>query len=214
MRNLAKSYPFQVFRHRIYIPFLNLIDRIKDFARRVDTQKYIELETVGLDPNLGVRYETISYCKLKKILKFAKENHHNTFIDIGCGLGRALIVAHEIGFKHLYGVDISESFINICRTNLQTQSCNADLLISDISNYEPPSGRICIYMFNPFGEKKMKEFLAKINNRQDDTLIVYHNPKYSYLFNSDYLIKKFTWHNFGLYEEKCHIYLVSGKGNS
>ena len=162
------------------------------------------LENVLIEPIKQIDH----YNPIEKKVNISEDKLHKKSIT------SIAIVAHEIGFKHLYGVDISESFINICRTNLQTQSCNADLLISDISNYEPPSGRICIYMFNPFGEKKMKEFLAKINNRQDDTLIVYHNPKYSYLFNSDYLIKKFTWHNFGLYEEKCHIYLVSGKGNS
>ena len=100
MVKLAKSYPFQVFRHRLYIPILNLLDKIKDIVRKVNTQQYIELKTVGLDPNLGSRYETISYSKLKRILKFAKQHNHTTFIDIGCGLGRALIVAHEIGFKN------------------------------------------------------------------------------------------------------------------
>ena len=213
MGKLAKSYPFQVFRHRLYIPILNLLDKIKDILRKVNTQQYIELKTVGIDPNLGSRYETISYSKLKRILKFAKQYNDTTFIDIGCGLGRALIVAHEIGFKKLYGVDISESLISICRTHLQTRDCNAELSISDISNYELPSGRICIYMFNPFGEEKMKELLVKINNRQEDTLILYHNPKYTYLFNSNHLIKKYTWNNFGLYEEKCHIYLIPGTGN-
>ena len=59
----------------------------------------------------------------------------------------------------------------------------------------------------------MKELLVKINNRQDETLILYHNPKHTYLFNSNYLIKKFSWNNFGLYEEKCHTYLIPGKGN-
>ena len=213
MINLTKSYPLQVFRHRLYIPFLNLIDRFKDFTRKVNTQQYIELKDIGLDPNLGSRYETVSYSKLKKILKFAKENHHNTFIDIGCGLGRPLIVANEIDFKYLHGIDISEYFINRCRKNLDSQGCNADLLISDISNYEIPPGKICIYIFNPFGEKKMKEMLFKINNRKDDTLILYFNPKHSHLFDPRHLIKEFIWHNFGLYEEKCHAYLVPGKGN-
>ena len=52
MKRLAKSYLFQVFRHRLYLPFLNLIDRIKDLARKVNTQQYIELNDLGLKVTL------------------------------------------------------------------------------------------------------------------------------------------------------------------
>tara|TARA_X000001036_G_scaffold439778_1_gene492261 strand:- start:2469 stop:3113 length:645 start_codon:yes stop_codon:yes gene_type:complete len=213
MKRLAKSYLFQVFRHRLYLPFLNLIDRIKDLARKVNTQQYIELNDLGLESNLGSRYESISYSKLKKILNFALKNDHKTFLDIGCGLGRPIIVANEVGFKDLYGVDISENLISKCASHLQIQGCNAQLSISDISNYELPSGRICIFMFNPFGEERMKELLNKIYDRQEDSLILYHNPRHSHLFNSNFFIKKFLWKNFGLFEEKCHCYLIPGKGN-
>lgn len=211
MNKLSKTYPFQVFRHRIYIPFLNLIDLIKDKIRKVDTQKYIELTDLGIDIKKGSRYEAISYRKLKILLSYAHEKKYENFLDIGCGLGRPIIVANEIGFKNLYGVDISEKLISSCKSNLKIKNVYANLACEDVDNYNLPDGKLCIFLFNPFGKEKMKNLLAKIQDREFETIILYHNPKHLDIFESNNFSKKFTWNNFGLYEEKCFCYTIPKK---
>src|SRR5713226_561215 len=42
-----------------------------------------------------------------------------TFVDLGCGKGRALILAHEAGFRNLIGVEMSPKLAAAARSNLQ-----------------------------------------------------------------------------------------------
>lgn len=211
MKNIAKSYPFQVFRHRIYIPFLNLIDHMKDKYRKISTQKYIELEDLGISKKIGSRYESISYSKLKLLSLFSLNEGFSSFLDIGCGLGRPIIVAGESGYKKLYGVDVSSSLIDICKKNIKTIGLKAELECSDIDNYDLPSGKLCIFLFNPFGKEKIQDLIDKVKNRNQDTLILYHNPKHSNLFPNHFKFNEFNWNNFGLYKEKCFCYLIPAK---
>ena len=111
-------YSFQVFRHRVYLPWLPLLGFLGDIKRCVTTQKIVELKELGLNPSVGTRFETISDGKLKTVLGYAKKEGFEKFIDIGCGLGRSLIVAREVGFEDLHGVDISKILIENCKGNL------------------------------------------------------------------------------------------------
>tara|TARA_E500000331_G_scaffold350205_1_gene394685 strand:- start:536 stop:1156 length:621 start_codon:yes stop_codon:yes gene_type:complete len=181
MKDIAKLYPFQVFRHRLYIPFLDFIDKIKDKSRRIRTQKYIELEDLGISKKIGSRYESISYSKLKLLSLFSLKEGFSSFLDIGCGLGRPIIVAGENGYKNLYGVDISSILIDECKKNIKKIGLKVKLECSDVENYNLPTGKLCIFLFNPFGKEKIEALINKIKNRKQDTLILYHNPKYSNL---------------------------------
>lgn len=69
---IMKSYPVQVFRHRIYLPYLSMLGYFGDVRRGIVTQKIIELNDLGIDSSVGTRFETISYAHLKSSLMFAK----------------------------------------------------------------------------------------------------------------------------------------------
>jgi len=111
MSKIMKSYPAQVIRHKIYLPCLSILGYFGDVRRGIVTQEIIELNDLGINYSVGSRFENISYAHLKRSLKFAKNLGFDKFLDIGCGLGRPLIVANEVGFIDLYGVDISDNLI-------------------------------------------------------------------------------------------------------
>jgi len=116
---LMQLYPFQVFRHRVYLPWLSVLGFWGDIKRGVTTQKIIELSELGIDSRAGTRFETIRYKSLQTILSCAQEEGFSKFLDIGCGLGRSLIVADELGFNDIYGVDISQALIESCQKTYQ-----------------------------------------------------------------------------------------------
>tara|TARA_Y100000746_G_C15372635_1_gene394806 strand:+ start:96 stop:743 length:648 start_codon:yes stop_codon:yes gene_type:complete len=213
MKEIAKTYPLQVFRHRIYIPFLNFIDFVNDKKRGIETQKYIKLEDLGIVKTVGSGYESISYKKLKYLFSQSLDNSFTSFLDVGCGLGRPIIVAGEAGFKNLYGVDVSSNLLEKCKENIKKSGFESKLTFSDVLDYKLPSGKLCIFLFNPFGEDKMKYLLNNIESRSEETMIFYHNPVHSNVFNSKYIFKKFSWKHFGLYEEKCFCYLIPANSN-
>lgn len=205
---LMKSYPFQVFRHRVYLPLLNLLGILGDLRRGVTTSKIIELNELGLNPDVGVRCETVSYRKLHQAFKVAKSYGFNKFCDIGCGLGRAVLVADEVGFNELYAVDISPELISMAKDNLKKRKVSAVLSCSDVNDFLIPGGRLVVYLFNPFGKERMTLLIEKLKKRQSETLVVYHNPKFHSCFKPSHKVRSITWQHFGLYNETVHFYLI------
>ena len=208
---IMKSYPLQVFRHRIYLPYLSMLGYFGDVSRGIITQEIIELNDLGINSSVGTRFETISYGSLTTILRYSKSLGFDKFLDIGCGLGRSLVVANEVGFLDLYGVDISDKLISRCGNNMTKVGLSPSLSCSDVDNFEIPSGKLVIYLFNPFGEERMTDLVKKLVCREYETLVIYHNPKHSECFKNETKIKTHTWNHFGLYQEKAFIYLIPAK---
>ena len=208
---IMKSYPLQVFRHRIYLPYLSMLGYFGDVRRGIVTQEIIELNDLGIDSSVGTRFETISYAHLKSSLMFAKNLGFDKFLDIGCGLGRSLVVANEVGFFDLYGVDISDNLISRCQNNMSKVGVSASLSCIDVADFDVPSGKLVIYLFNPFGEERMTDLVSRLACREEETLVIYHNPKHSECFKNQNKIKTHTWNHFGLYQEKAFIYLIPAK---
>ena len=208
---IMKSYPLQVFRHRIYLPWLSMLGYFGDVKRGIVTQEIIELNDLGIDSSVGTRFETISYANLKSSLMFAKNLGFDKFLDIGCGLGRSLVVANEVGFFDLYGVDISDNLISRCQNNMSKVGVSASLSCIDVADFDVPSGKLVIYLFNPFGEERMTDLVSRLACREEETLVIYHNPKHSECFKNQNKIKTHTWNHFGLYQEKAFIYLIPAK---
>tara|TARA_B100000780_G_scaffold270207_1_gene229734 strand:+ start:1426 stop:2082 length:657 start_codon:yes stop_codon:yes gene_type:complete len=211
INKIMKSYPLQVFRHRIYLPYLSMLGYFGDVRRGIVTQKIIELNDVGINSSVGARVETISYGRLKTNLVFAKNLGFDKFLDIGCGLGRSLIVANEVGFVDLHGVDVSDSVIKKCKNNMIKVGISPSLSCSDVAEFLIPSGRLVIYLFNPFGEERMTNLVAKLVGREEETLVIYHNPKHFACFKNQNEIKMFIWNHFGLFLERTCIYLIPAK---
>ncbi len=109
---------------------------------------------------------------------------------------------------NLFGVDISSDLINQCQKHLKSNNLNATLVCTDVDAYNLPPGKLCIFLFNPFGEDKMKNIYTKIAKRNEDTLVLYFNPKHFNVFDVRFKVDDFRWSNFGLYEEKCFVYLI------
>lgn len=208
---IMKSYPLQVFRHRIYVPYLFMLGYFGDVRRGIVTQEVIELNDLGIDSSVGNRFETISYANLKSSLMFAKNLGFDSFLDVGCGLGRSLVVANEVGFFDLYGVDISDNLISRCQNNMSKVGVSASLSCIDVADFDVPSGKLVIYLFNPFGEERMTDLVSRLACREEETLVIYHNPKHSECFKNQNKIKTHTWNHFGLYQEKVFIYLIPAK---
>ena len=89
------------------------------------------------------------------------------FVDVGSGLGRAVILATRFGFKKIIGVEISKKLNDRAIENLVTFSKKAgktpcELLNMDALDYELPNQNLCIHINRPFSHELMAAFLEKI----------------------------------------------------
>lgn len=104
-----------------------------------------------------------------------------TFVDLGCGKGRPLIMAKELGFKKLIGVELSRRLCEICRSNCPT----AHVIQDDAGGFQFPEGKTVVFMFNPFSDVVMKRVAANLLSHQGACYVVYLNPKHRQVFDSE-----------------------------
>lgn len=108
------------------------------------------------------------------------------FIDLGCGKGRAVLVAAEFPFKKIIGIEFAAELVRAARENVsQYRNPHANcreivLLHMDASDYQIPNEKTLIYLFNPFGEHVMKKVLTGIRlslqARPREMYLVYFIP--------------------------------------
>jgi ubiquinone/menaquinone biosynthesis C-methylase UbiE len=53
---------------------------------------------------------------------------------VGCGTGRGLFFLHHIGVDEIYGIDVSDESIKICKENLNKAGCEAYLCTGSAEN--------------------------------------------------------------------------------
>ena len=101
---------------------------------------------------------------------------HATFVDLGSGKGRALIVAARLGFAQVIGVEFVAELAEISRRNLEITGLTATVLVADAGEWAPPSGPLCVYLYSPFSVEVMRRVSEKMQNRTDKTWVAYLNP--------------------------------------
>jgi len=93
---------------------------------------------------------------------------NTTFIDIGAGLGRAVLLASELGFRRVAGVEMHPMLAGIARRNLAKwrragrAKCPARILCADALEMDWPRGPALLFLFNPFGALVMRRLLRAL----------------------------------------------------
>jgi SAM-dependent methyltransferase len=115
-----------------------------------------------------------------------------TFLDIGAGMGRAVLLAGEMPFKCVVGVEIHPALERIARRNLTAwrkagrESAPMRMVQSDAAGFEFPSGPCVAFLFNPFGAVVMRRFLRHLaesfQDRPQQLDLLYVNNEQEHVF--------------------------------
>lgn len=82
-----------------------------------------------------------------------------SFVDLGCGKGRALIVAAQLPFKEVIGVELSPLHCEVATANVEGYVSNGRHPVScrnirvdcvNAADFEFPDTNLLIYMYRPF----------------------------------------------------------------
>jgi SAM-dependent methyltransferase len=109
-----------------------------------------------------------------------------TFIDLGSGKGRTLLLASDYPFRRIVGVELLPALHQIAQENLQkygseSQKCFAlESICADATAFSFPAEPTVLYLFNPFPESGLQHTLANLEQslRQNPrpVYVLYHNP--------------------------------------
>src|ERR1017187_4905211 len=100
-----------------------------------------------------------------------------TFIDVGAGKGRGLLVASEFRFRKVVGIELNPSLATIARQNVAhwTASHAADptsprlapieILEQDALDFDLPATPTLLFLFHPFEAPVLRQLLRRIETQ-------------------------------------------------
>lgn len=108
----------------------------------------------------------------------------STFVDIGAGMGRGVLLAAEYPFKQVIGIEVSPGLYEVARENLERaprerRRCpDVRLIRGDARIWRYPSGNVVAFMYNPFDADALRVTLDALVHRPEPALtwLLYHTP--------------------------------------
>ncbi len=91
-----------------------------------------------------------------------------TFVDVGAGMGRAVLLAAELPFRAALGVELHPTLARIARRNAAiwraSGRARAPMRFScrDAASFHFPKGPCLVFLFNPFGPVVMRRVLRSL----------------------------------------------------
>ena len=134
-----------------------------------------------------------------------------TFIDLGSGKGRTLLMASSYPFHRIIGMELlgelnTIAVQNISRYRSDAQRCFAiESHTGDARYFDFPAEPTLLYLFNPFPRHIWREVLANLHDSlvtaPRSVYVIYHNPVHEDIPNSQsWLHQRNRTHQFVIYE--------------
>ena len=109
-----------------------------------------------------------------------------TFIDLGSGKGRTLLMASEYPFRKIVGVELIAELHRAAEENIRvyhsaTERCSQiEAIGKDACDFVFPETPLVLYLFNPLPQAGLRRVLRNLERSLEQSprpvWIVYHNP--------------------------------------
>ena len=117
-----------------------------------------------------------------------------TFIDIGCGKGRALLLALRYPFHRALGIELSPALAAVAQSNLagfaapwRQAGVPTEVLTADATQVPLPPGPLLLFLYHPFAAPVMRRFLDHLLAAAPpsrEIYLLYTNPELAPLLDS------------------------------
>jgi SAM-dependent methyltransferase len=137
---------------------------------------------------------------LREALKVVPSLETCTFVDLGCGKGRPLLVASEFPFRDILGVELSRDLAEVAERNAAIiaerfpDRTAIRIALGDASNFPIPSGDVVLFLYHPFAAelvvKVVRAVEAALTAESRSIYIVYYNPVAAQCFDASSLLTR------------------------
>jgi SAM-dependent methyltransferase len=114
-----------------------------------------------------------------------------SFVDIGAGMGRAMLLASEYPFRCCVGVELHPTLLRMAEKNLTIwrktgrAKTTLQMVAGDAVEFRFPPGPCVAFLFNPFGAPVMRRLLRSMarqfEERGGELDLLYANPEQEHL---------------------------------
>jgi SAM-dependent methyltransferase len=133
-----------------------------------------------------------------------------TFIDIGSGKGRALLLAAEYPFRRILGIELLPGLHRVAQENIKkyesdSQQCFAiDCLLGDACEFAFPPEPTVLYLFKPLPESGLVKMVSNLEHSLREhvrpVFVLYHNPLLEHALTQSGALKKIAGtHQFSIF---------------
>jgi SAM-dependent methyltransferase len=118
-------------------------------------------------------------------LRIEKEKF--TFLDLGCGKGRALLVAARFPFRGILGVELAPGLCEVARANIAKKSewaSRITVINEDAAKVTYPETPLVVFLFSPFFAPVLRRVLANLERQlrrapRETYLLYANNPRFT-----------------------------------
>lgn len=145
---------------------LRVNDRWQEWRLGIETSGIVDFRELGLGEECE-SYEAIDYASFAHILGRIATGPNDAFLDYGCGMGRATILAARRPFHRVIGVELSARLCMIAEKNLQVVqrrlACHEVVIVNaDATQFAVPEDVSVVWLFNPFFGEVMNKVAGRI----------------------------------------------------
>lgn len=117
-------------------------------------------------------YQPIPYAALETALQAVGVGRNDVFIDMGCGMGRAVVLAGLSSLRRAIGVEISWELCLLARQNVdrarrRLKTPDVNIVHADARDYTVPDDATVLLLFNPFNEPTLRCMLENVRQSLD-----------------------------------------------
>ncbi len=126
--------------------------------------------------------------------------HEFTFIDLGSGKGRTLLMASDYPFRRIVGVELVPALNHAALDNLSkyqsaAQRCfTIESICADATAFPLPVEPTVLFLFNPFPESGLRRVIANLERSLREHprtfYVLYHNPLLEHVLGESAAVKK------------------------
>jgi SAM-dependent methyltransferase len=163
--------------------------RLRDLAAQVvylrrtglNTGQLVDLAALGIEDPENHYYEATEWSTLRRVLPRDRVTGDDVFLDIGCGMGRVLLLASLYRFRRVIGVDLAPELIEVARRNIaRVRGDHVEAVVADVTTWPVPDDVTVVSMSNPFSgtvfSAALEQITSSLERRPRRLRLVYRNP--------------------------------------
>ena len=165
----------------------------------------------------GVEYKATRVDLFRQMTRASDiEPHCYTFIDYGSGKGRGLLLASQLPFRRVVGVEYSPTLHQIAEQNLHVvrfakrrsgpveslgppsaREISIESVCEDAVRFQIPEEPVVLYFYNPFTRQIMESvrdnLVRSYEGNPRSIVVIYHIPAHSDVWDAVDFLKRHAW---------------------
>ncbi len=149
----------------------------------------------------GSPYAGVQPSVLRRALATLPGLEKSTFIDLGCGKGRPMLIASEFPFRDIVGVELSPTLAAAARRNAEIigKRCQdrppIRVEVGDATIYPMPAGDVVLFIYNSFDSELMQTVVKNVEaaltaDQKRSIFVVFCNPVSGDCFDASPLLTR------------------------